>query len=120
MPWPWKIPDDEFVRRVERYQRRWRGPVAVFMVAASVAYIGLALYFYRLICSGLYPFFEDEIRQSSFHVGVMVGYIGGSLFFGALFSLIAGLYIFFARRKDQVLVTYYRRSERGERGDQPT
>ena len=120
MPWPWKIPDDEFVRRVERYQRRWRGPLAVFMVAASVAYIGFALYFYRLICSGLYPFFEDEIAQSSFQVGVAVGFFGGSLFFAALYFLIAGLYIFFARRKDRLLVTHYRRSELGERSARPT
>ena len=109
MQWPWNMSDAEFVRRVDRFQSRWRRPVAILMVVFSAAFVGLGIYFFCLIDAGLFPLFPDETTQTSFRIGVLVGYVGGKCVFFALFSLFSGLYWLFARRKDLLLVTYRRR-----------
>jgi len=108
MKWPWNISDGEFVRRVDQ-QLRWRPRVALVMAAFSAVCAGFCIYFLHSIQTGLLPLFSDELTQSSFQIGAIIGYIGGKLVFFALFCFFAAAYFFFARRKDQLLVTYHRR-----------
>ena len=114
MRWPWHISDDEFVRRLERCQKsRWRRPFSAFMVLFAVAYFAAALclyrQLYRQVVYGFCQLFDGETERVAFELGVVLGFRGGSMFYVALFCLIAGIYGFFARRKDQLLVTSYRR-----------
>ena len=108
MKWPWKISDGEFVRRIEK-QMRWRPWVAFLWAAMSAVLTGTGGYFFRSIQTGILPFYSDELAQSSFQLGAIIGYVGGKLVFFALCSCFAAVYLFFARRKDRLLVTYHRR-----------
>ena len=56
--------------------------------------------------------------QTPFQLGVVTSFIGGQIFFMSLFCLFSGVYWFFARRKDELLVSYHTRLvELGELDD---
>ena len=109
MPWPWNISDAEFVRRVDRFQTRWRRPIGISMLVLSAIIAGIGGYFLRLLQLGIYPLFPDENVQTAFEIGTIIGYVGGKCVWAALFGLVAGLCMLLARRKDQLLVSYHRR-----------
>lgn len=109
MRWSRNISDAEFVRRVDRFQTRWRRPIGITLLVLSAIIAGFGVYFLRLLQLGVYPLFPDESEQTAFEIGTITGYVGGKCVWFALFGLIAGLCILLASRKDQLLVTYHRR-----------
>jgi hypothetical protein len=109
MPWRQNISDAEFVRRVDTFQTRWRRPLGISVVVVSAIIVAIGGYFLRLIQTGVYPFFPDEDAQTAFEIGTIIGYVGGKCVWAALFGFIFGFVMLFARRKDQLLVSYHRR-----------
>ncbi len=81
----------------------------------SIFFIGCGLYFAHLLESGLFPMFDDQLGQTAFELGLVVGLFGGKILYFAGFCLLCGVYWFFAGRKDKLLVAYHQRlSELGE------
>ena len=108
MKWRWDSSNGDFVRRIEK-QLRWRPRVAFIWAVFSAVFTGLGIYFLRSIQTGLFPFFSDELAQTLFRLGAIIGYVGGKLVLFALCSVFRAVYFFFARRSDHLFVTYHRR-----------
>ncbi len=109
MPWPRKTSDTEFVRRIDTFQTRWRRPLAISAIVLSAIIVGIGGYFLRLVQMGVYPLFSDDDSQTAFEIGSIIGYVGGKCVWAALFGLIFGFVLLFARRKDLLLISYHRR-----------
>lgn len=112
MKWPKRKSDRELVEQVERY-RSWRKPLAIFWMAISLIYVICAVWFYRLVSTGIYPAQSDifdETHRVWFGTGLMVGYFGGKCFLLAVIAITAGVCCFFIpSRKDQLLIELFHR-----------
>ena len=80
--------------------------MAIFMVLLSAISIGFGFYIVDHVEA---ESFSVEITQSSFQIGVIYAYFAGTFVAFGLLGLFSGFHCLFARRKDQLLVTYHRR-----------
>ena len=95
MMWRRKFSDREFVERTAQDENRWRRRLAIILVLGSLLYLGLAVWFYRLVSSGIYPIQEelfDQTHRDWFETGLLMGFFGGKFFYFATFTLVFGAY----------------------------
>ena len=104
-----RLTNRDLIERTERFENRSRRPVAWLLVFCVAGHLACGAWFVYLLFWKHQPFMFDEMTQTSYEIGLMIGYLLAKSSFFLLFAIIFALSALFGGRKDRMLVAYFHR-----------